>query len=124
MQKIWTLYTANRFKLVFMIAGKFSPVSLSKLVVCAVVVNIDCEYMKFCVSDIYGSYMLTPRDLSLEPVQDKQLGQSQVARITLFILEFQFFDIRNDKSYLTLKGTIMLIEKLNKRYHFNSDNTC
>ena len=107
-----------------MIAGKFSPVSLSKLVVCVVVVNIDCEYMKFCASDIYGSYMLTPRDLSLEPVQDKQLSQSQVARITLFILEFQFFDIRNDESYLTLKDTIMLIEKLNRRYHFNSDNAC
>lgn len=38
----------------------------------------------------------------------KQLIQFQVARITLFTLEFQFlFDIRNDESYLTLKGTVM-----------------
>ena len=38
----------------------------------------------------------------------KQLIQFQVTRITLFTLEFQFlFDIRNDESYLTLKGTVM-----------------
>ena len=38
----------------------------------------------------------------------KQLIQFQVARITLFTPEFQFlFDIRNDESYLTLKGTVM-----------------
>ena len=57
---------ANRFKLVFIIAEKFSPVSLSKRVACAVsiteIANIDCKYMKFCARDIYGSYMLAPRD--------------------------------------------------------------
>ena len=48
----------------------------------------------------------------------KQLIQFQVTRITLFTLEFQFlFDIRNDESYLTLKGTVMWIEKLNTRNH-------
>ena len=57
---------ANRFKLVFIIAEKFSPVSLSKRVACVVLIiaiaNIDCKYIKFCAWDIYGSYMLTPRD--------------------------------------------------------------
>ena len=43
--------------------------------------------------------MLAARDSFLEPIQKKQLIQSQVARITLFTLEIQFlFDIRNDES--------------------------
>ena len=76
--------------------------------------------MKFCARDIYGSYMLAPRDFLLEPIQKKQLIQSQVGRIKLFTLEFQFlFDTHNDENYLTLKGTIMRIEKLNRRYHVN-----
>ena len=34
--------------------------------------------------------------------------QSQIARITLFTLRFQFlFDIRNDESYFTYKGTVL-----------------
>ena len=120
---------ANRFKLVFIITGKFSPVSLSKRVACVVsitaIANIDCKYMKFCAQDIYGSYMVAPRDLFLEPIQKKRLIQSQVARIKFFTLEFQFlFDIRNDESYLTLYVAIMRIEKLNRRYYFNSNNTC
>ena len=115
---------ANSFKLVFIIAGKFSPVSPSKRVACVIsipaIANIDCKYMKFCARDIYGSYMLAPRDFLLEPIQKKQLIQSQVGRIKLFTLEFQFlFDTRNDENYLTLKGTIMRIEKLNRRYHVN-----
>ena len=69
--------------------------------------------------------MLTSRDSFLEPIQKTQLIQSQVARITLFTLEIQFlFDIRNDESYLTLKVTVMRIDKLNRHDHFNSDNTC
>ena len=69
--------------------------------------------------------MLASRDSFLEPIQKTQLIQSQVARITLFTLEIQFlFDIHNDESYLTLKGTVMRIDKLNRHNHFNSDNTC
>ena len=35
-----------------------------------------------------------------EPIQKRQLIQSQIARITLFTFEFQFlFDLRNDESY-------------------------
>ena len=56
---------ANRFN------EKFSPVSLSKRVVCVdsitAIANIDCKYMKFCARDIYGSYVLAPKDLFLEP---------------------------------------------------------
>ena len=41
----------------------------------------------------------------------------------LFIFEFQYlFDIRNDEIYPTLKGTVMRIEKVNRRDHFNSNN--
>ena len=37
--------------------------------------------------------------------------------------EFQFlFDMRNNESYLTLKGTVMRIEKLDRYFHFNSNN--
>ena len=69
--------------------------------------------------------MLTSRDSFLEPIQKTKLIQSQVARITLFTLEIQFlFDIRNNESYLTLKVTVMRIDKLNRHDHFNSDNTC
>ena len=69
--------------------------------------------------------MLASRDSFLEPIQKTQLIQSQVARITLFTLEIQFlFDIRNDESYLTFKGTVMRIDKLNRHDHFNSNNTC
>ena len=69
--------------------------------------------------------MLAARDSFLEPIQKTQLIQSQVARITLFTLEIQFlFVIHNDESYLTLKGTVMRIDKLNRHDHFNSDNTC
>ena len=113
----------DRFKLVFIIAKRFSPVSLSKqaaiIVSITAIANNNCKYMKFCASDMYGSYMPAPRDLFLEPIQKRQLIPSQVARITLSTLEFQVvFDIRNDESYLTLKGTVM-------RYHFiNSNNTC
>ena len=69
--------------------------------------------------------MLASRDSFLEPIQKTQLIQSQVARITLFTLKIQFlFDIRNDESYLTLKGTVIRIGKLNRHGHFNSDDTC
>ena len=68
--------------------------------------------------------MLASRDSFLEPIQKTQLIQSQVARITLFTLEIQFlFDIRNNESYLTLKGTVMRIDNLNKHDHFKSNNT-
>ena len=47
--------------LAFVIAKKYSPVSLSKRVSCVVsitaITNIDYKYMKFCTGDIYGSYM-------------------------------------------------------------------
>ena len=67
--------------------------------------------MKFRARELYRFYILAPRDLFLEPIQKRQLIQSQVAKITLFTLEFQIlFDIRNDESYLTLKGTVMRIE--------------
>ena len=72
---------ANRFKLVYIIVEKFSPVSLSERVVCVVsvttIANIDCKYMKFFARDIYRPYMLAPRDLVLEPIQKRQLIQSQ-----------------------------------------------
>ena len=65
--------------------------------------------MKFCARDIYGSYMLAPRNLLLKPIQKRQLIQSQVPRISLFTLEFQFlFDIHNDDSYLTLTPWIRM----------------
>ena len=58
-----------------------------------------------------------------EPIQKRQLIQSQIARITLFTFEFQFlFDLRNDESYLTLKGTVIRIVKPGRRDHFNSNN--
>ena len=45
--------------------------------------------------------MLAPTYFFLEPIQKRQLIQSQIARITLFTLEFQFLlDLRNDESYL------------------------
>ena len=69
--------------------------------------------------------MLAPRDLLLESIKKRQVIQSQVARITLFTLEFQFlFSVNNDERYLTLAGTVMRIEKLNRPGHFNSNNTC
>ena len=69
--------------------------------------------------------MLASRDSFLEPIQKTQMIQSQVAKITLFTLKIQFrFDIRNDESYLTLKGTVIRIGKLNRHDHFNSDDTC
>ena len=50
--------------------------------------------------------MLASRDSFLESIQKTHLIQSQVARITLLTLEIQFFfDIRNDESYCTLKGS-------------------
>ena len=89
------------------------------------IANIDCKYIKFCAWNIYGSYMLASRDSFLEPIQKTQMIQSQVAKITLFTLKIQFrFDIRNDESYLTLKGTVIRIGKLNRHDHFNSDDTC
>ena len=64
--------------------------------------------------------MLASRDLFLELIRKTQLIHSQVSRITLFTLEIQFlFNIRNDESYLTLKGTVMRIDKLNRHDHFN-----
>ena len=69
--------------------------------------------------------MLAPRDSFLEPIQKTQLIQSQVARITLFTLEIQFlFDMCNDESYLSLKGTVIRIDKLNRHDHFDSNSTC
>ena len=69
--------------------------------------------------------MLAPRDLFLESIKKRQVIQSQVARITLFTLKFQFlFSVHNDERYLTLKGTAMRNEKLNRPDHFNSNNTC
>ena len=63
--------------------------------------------------------------LDLEPIQKRQLIQSQVARIKLSTAEFQFlFDIRNNESYLTLKGTVMRTEKLDRRDDFTSNITC
>ena len=66
--------------------------------------------------------MLASRDSFLEPIQKTQLIQSQVARIK-FKIQF-LFDIRNNESYLTLKGTVIKIGKLNRHDHFNSDDTC
>ena len=37
--------------------------------------------MRFRAWDIYGRYMLAPRDLFVEPIQKRQLIQSQFARI-------------------------------------------
>ena len=72
-----------------------------------------------------GSYMLIPRYLILKSIRKRQLIQSQVARTTFFIFEFRFFfDMRNDESYLPLKGTGMQIEKLNRRNQCNSNNKC
>ena len=63
--------------------------------------------------------------LDLEPIQKRQLIQSQVARIKLSTPEFQFlFDIRNNESYLTLKGTVMRTEKLDRRDDFTSNIKC
>ena len=56
--------------------------------------------MKFCARDICGSYMLSPSDLFLEPIR------------------------KNGDSYLTLKGTVMQIEKLNRCDPFNPNNKC
>ena len=68
--------------------------------------------------------MLASRDSFLEPIQNTQLIQSQVSRITLFTLEIQFlFDTRNDESYLTLKDTVIINDKLTRHDHFNPDNT-
>ena len=70
--------------------------------------------MNFCARDIYGSYMLAPRDLFLESIKKRQVIQSQVARITLFTLEFQFhFSVHNDERYLTLEGTVQSCELKN-----------
>ena len=50
---------ANKFRLVFIIVEKFSPVSLSKRVACVdsitAIANINCKDMKFCARDMYGS---------------------------------------------------------------------
>ena len=57
----------------------------------------------------------------MEPIRKRQLIQSEDARITLFTLKFQFiFDTHNDESYLTLKGIVMRIDKLNRRDHLNN----
>ena len=62
---------ANRFKLNFIVVEKFSQVSLSKRVACVdsitAIANIDCKCIKFCARDMYGFYMIAPRDLVLEP---------------------------------------------------------
>ena len=51
--------------------------------------------------------------------------QSQVARITLFTVEFQFFlYISKNERYLILKGKDMPIGKLDRRDHFNSKYKC
>ena len=48
--------------------------------------------------------------------------QSQIARITLFTLRFQFlFDVRNDESYFNFTGTVLWIEKVGRRNYFNSN---
>ena len=81
--------------------------------------------MNFCAWDIYGSYMLAPKDMFLESVNKRQVIQSQVASITLFTLEFQFlFSVHNDERYLSIESTVMRNEKLNRPDHFNSNNTC
>ena len=95
---------SNRFKFSSLLK-KFSPIFLSKRDACVVsitaIANIDCKYMKFCGRGIYGFYMLTPSDLLLEPVQKRQLTQSQVARIALFQLHFNFFLI-----YVTIRAIL------------------
>ena len=59
--------------------------------------------------------MPASKDSFLESIQKTQLIQFQVARMTLFTLEIQFlFDIHNNESYLMLKGTVMIIDKLNR----------
>ena len=69
--------------------------------------------------------MLAPKDLFFESINKRQVIQSQVASITLFTLEFQFFfSVHNDERYLSIESTVMRNEKLNRPDHFNSNNTC
>ena len=81
--------------------------------------------MTFCARDIYGFYMLAPRNLYLEPVQKIQLIQSQSCKNYIIYTRISIsFAKRNDDSYITLNGTVIRFEKLARRDHFNSSNKC
>ena len=88
-QKIWTLYMSNRFKLVFIIAEKFSPVDRSKLVVFK---NSDL-YMKFCARDIYGSFMFALKDLLLEAFKKDKCVNLKLQELHYLQSNFNFFYI-------------------------------
>ena len=104
---------ANRFKLVFIIVEKFSPVSLSKRVACKYRLQI---YETLCSGYVWVLYDSPKRFV---------FGTKLKKTTNSFKFEFKFlFDIRNDDSYPTLKGTVMRIEKQNRRDHFNSNNKC
>ena len=70
----------------FTIVEKFSPVFRSKRIACVVSITAIANVWNF----VLGSFMLALRDLLLEPIKKRQLIYSQVARIILFALEFQF----------------------------------
>ena len=104
---------ANRFKLVFIIVEKFSPVSLSK--------RVACKYRLQRYETLCSGYVWVLYDSS------KRFAFGTKLKKTTNSFKFEFkilFDIRNDDSYPTLKRTVIQIEKQNRCDHFHSYNKC
>ena len=95
--------------------------------------NSDCKYQLQRYEILCSGYVWVLNDSSkrfvfgtkFKKATDSFIEKQKKKKKNSFTFEFQFlFDIRNDDSYPTLKGTVMRIEKQNRRDHFNSNNKC
>ena len=118
-QKIWTLYMANRFSLLRNLVQLIGQNQLY-----AQFQKQRFIYEILCQGYIWIFYVCSKR-FAFGSIQKRHMCQSQVARITLFTVEFQFFlYISKNERYLILKGKDMPIGKLDRRDHFNSKYKC